>query len=154
MLFAPLLAGNIGDICLLDPALRESPLEIITDDEACAVAVGQHDQAARFGNAADDLKLILVIEDTKAAGFEDYRVDHLTDGIDIVAALHENRFTQFYHDFAPFTSAAMSSSVSSISFCLSTALPCSSEAVRAQSEAARRSTGSGSRRAALCIFLA
>ena len=35
-----------------------------------------NDQAARFGNAADDLKLILVIEDTKAAGFEDYRVDY------------------------------------------------------------------------------
>lgn len=134
--------------------MRESALEIITDDEACAVAVGQHDQAARFGNAADDLKLILVIEDTKAAGFEDYRVDHLTDGIDIVAALHENRFTQFYHDFSPFHLSRNVEQRQLDQLLPVDGTPFSSESVRAQSEAARRSTGSGSRRAAFCIFLA
>ena len=49
---APLLAGHVRDICVLDLRRVDRPAQIVADDKARPVAVREDDDAARFGQAA------------------------------------------------------------------------------------------------------
>ena len=145
---AAFLARDIGHIRLLDAALRQRALEIVADDKARTVTVGQHNETARFRDTAQQLELVFIVKNAESAAFEHHGVHHLPDGVHIIPALYQNCFPDARHFFSPFSSAAMVSSVSSICFCRSAAPPLSAASVSAHSDAAFRSQLSGTRRAA------
>ena len=66
-LLAALLAGNIGDICLLQPVRRQNALEVAADDKACAVRVGEQDKTTLLRQCAEVGRLFPVIEHGEAA---------------------------------------------------------------------------------------
>ena len=141
MPLAAFLARDIGHIRLLDAALRQRALEVIADDKARTVTVGQHNETARFRDTAQQLELVFIVKNAESAAFKH-------DGVHIIPALYQNCFPDARHFFSPFSSAAMVSSVSSICFCRSAAPPLSAASVSAHSDAAFRSQLSGTRRAA------
>ena len=110
-----LLAGHIGDVGLLHLLLRQGTLEVIADDKARAVGIGQQNHAPPFRQAAEIGQLLLIPEHTEAFGGEDHSVHHLGKRVFVVAALHDDDLTDAGLHRAPANSIKNSFSSASLS---------------------------------------
>ena len=103
---APLLAVAVGDVGVLDLVLGQGPLEIVADEKARPVAVGEEDQPPLGPDPAQEGQGLLVPKDAKAGGFQDHRVHHLGEGVLVVPPLHHNGLSNLQHGAPPADSSS------------------------------------------------
>ena len=78
---APLLAGYVRDIGMLDLRRVDRSAQIVADDKARPVTVREDDDAARFGQAAQQCQALAVVEDAEAGRLENGRVHDLRERV-------------------------------------------------------------------------
>ena len=79
----------------------QGPLQIVADDKAGPVAVGEDDEPPFFRDPPQQLQTLPVVEDPKAPGFQDHGVDELLQGVLVIAALHDNGLLDLQHGAPP-----------------------------------------------------
>src|SRR5699024_4887481 len=94
---AALLAVDVRDIGLLHLILRQGPLQIIADDEPGPVAVRQDDEPPLLRQAAEEGQLLPVVEYGEAPQGDNGGINHLAQGVLVVAALHHDDLSDLPH---------------------------------------------------------
>ena len=97
---------------MLDLRRVDGAAQVVADDKACAVAVREHDDAARLCQTAQQRQPLPVMEDAETGGLENGRVDDLREGIFIIPSLDDDGLADADHA-APPTAMRSSSSLSS-----------------------------------------
>ena len=105
---AALLARNVRDVGVLHACRINRAAQVAADDEARAVAVGQHDQASLLRDGAQQRELLLVVENAEPGGLQNWRVHDLRQRVFVIPPFDDDGFPNFQHVTPPLRSAAAS----------------------------------------------
>ena len=94
-----LLAVDVRNVGVLHLILGQDAFQMVADDKACAVAVGEDNESLGGGQLTQHLHRVLLLKNLKAIHRNDEGVHHLGQGVLVVPPLHHDGLFDLQHPF-------------------------------------------------------